>query len=566
MPTIDCDAAGIGDYFSATEVMVDPVDPGVERNAIYTVRLQVFVGTAITATPGDGSHYAFGDVAPPFTAIGTIRSPASGPWPDNRSSYYYVESHFVGDWQETKDRFDAGAVSIGTVGARIIDSLGDPTTTMDVTVSGVETVSYVLASPEVISVDPPVGPPDEVTSVTIHGHHFDESATVDFNGIAATSVVVVDSDTITCDTPALSQGLAAVKVTIDNEGLKSGTLDPGFDFTTLTVKFGSTFGIGATVIDSTHMSVIAPAHAAGTVRMEVLKDGDVFAFLDDAYEFIQAGISISPTIGSSFGDTLITLTGEDLVPGATITIDGEPAVDVTYVDAETYTFKTFPHSPGMVDIVYTPAIGDPETRQFQYHVFPSFTPPGSSPDGGELITIKRWFSEEEDGTEFIPGASVTIGGTPATDVTFIDVDTYTCIAPPHAAGLVDVVIEDISSLGLTMLYEDSFAYGSSVGSATIDAGPDKVAHGPAPSVVSVLAKTSDPSMTFLWEQTGGPQAAVISSPTTLGTNLTFNEYIPGVYTFRITGSFVDMPSVADSMAVTIQPPEVPRIRITVATP
>jgi len=64
--------------------------------------------------------------------------------------------------------------------------------------------------------------------VTITGTNFAAGATVTFGGTAATSVVVVNSTTITATTPAGSAG--AVTVTVTNPGPRSGSLTNGFTY------------------------------------------------------------------------------------------------------------------------------------------------------------------------------------------------------------------------------------------------------------------------------------------------------------------------------------------------
>ena len=62
-------------------------------------------------------------------------------------------------------------------------------------------------------------------------------------------------------------------------------------------------------------------------------------------------------------------------------------------------------------------------------VTPFFGPSG----GGTLVTI--------DGVNFLPGATVTIGGRPATGVTIVDAGTITASTPPGTAGTrVDVTV------------------------------------------------------------------------------------------------------------------------------
>lgn len=68
----------------------------------------------------------------------------------------------------------------------------------------------------------------------------------------------------------------------------------------------------------------------------------------------------------------------------------------------------------------------------------SVVPSSGSPRGGTSVTI--------NGTNFISGAVVKFGGTFgnfATSVTFVNDTKITCITPAHAAGQVDVLVENI---------------------------------------------------------------------------------------------------------------------------
>lgn len=82
----------------------------------------------------------------------------------------------------------------------------------------------------VSGVDPATGDEAGGTSVTITGTGFESGATVTFGGNAATNVSVVDSTTITCDTPAGTTGTVDVVVTVNGE---SATLSAGFEYVTL---------------------------------------------------------------------------------------------------------------------------------------------------------------------------------------------------------------------------------------------------------------------------------------------------------------------------------------------
>ena len=68
--------------------------------------------------------------------------------------------------------------------------------------------------------------------MTITGTNFAAGATVTFGGVAATSVVVTNSTTITAKTPTGSVG--SVTVTVTNTGSQSGSLANGFTYVTVT--------------------------------------------------------------------------------------------------------------------------------------------------------------------------------------------------------------------------------------------------------------------------------------------------------------------------------------------
>lgn len=84
-------------------------------------------------------------------------------------------------------------------------------------------------APVVLSVTPSVGDTAGNEPITIDGARFDADAEVEIDGNPADNVVVVDSNTIECDTPAGSAGAKDVVVTNVGAG-KSGTLANGFTY------------------------------------------------------------------------------------------------------------------------------------------------------------------------------------------------------------------------------------------------------------------------------------------------------------------------------------------------
>src|SRR6202000_625065 len=102
------------------------------------------------------------------------------------------------------------------------------------------------------------------------------------------------------------------------------------------------------------------------------------------------------------------------------------ATNVTVVDGNTITATTPAGTIGAADVVVTNTDTGtvPSTGVFTYISVPTIT--GVSPDngtaaGGTAITIT--------GTEFAPGATVTIGGNPATDLTVNGPTSITATTP-----------------------------------------------------------------------------------------------------------------------------------------
>jgi hypothetical protein len=86
------------------------------------------------------------------------------------------------------------------------------------------------AAPTVTSITPATGQLTGGTPVTIDGTNFVSAATVSFGGVPATSVVVVNTSTITAVTGAHASG--AVDVVVTNPDLQSAALTNGFTYAT----------------------------------------------------------------------------------------------------------------------------------------------------------------------------------------------------------------------------------------------------------------------------------------------------------------------------------------------
>ena len=156
--------------------------------------------------------------------------------------------------------------------------------------------SYALP-PTVTNVSPNTGTTSGGTAVTITGTNFAAGATVTFGAAAATSVVVVNSTTITAKTPAGSAGAVTVTVTV---GAQNGSQTSGF-----------------------------------------------------TYVVIPTVTSVSPNSGTTAGGTAVTITGTNFATGATVTFGGTAATNVVVVNSTTITATTPAGSAGAVTVTVT---------------------------------------------------------------------------------------------------------------------------------------------------------------------------------------------------------------------
>src|SRR5262249_12447711 len=125
------------------------------------------------------------------------------------------------------------------------------------------------------------------------------------------------------------------------------------------------------------------------------------------------------------------------VPGTTVTFGGAVATNVSVTSATSLTATTPPHAAGPVRVAVTTPDGPGGALQnaFTFVPPPSVTqisPSSGSGAGGTAITIT--------GANFQSGATVTLGGTAATSVSFVNSTTLTATTPAHAAGAVNVVV------------------------------------------------------------------------------------------------------------------------------
>lgn len=168
------------------------------------------------------------------------------------------------------------------------------------------------------------------------------------------------------------------------------------------------------------------------------------------------------------------ITGTGFGDGATVLIGGTTALDIVVVDSTQITCTTPPHARGVVDVTVRNVDLQESTLEEAFLYIPPVWEVGDEliisdeapgPDAEEveetppIIYFVLPFEGLTDGRDprkpdsdmsplkvsiggdnFIRGATITFGGTPALNIVIIDKQNASCIIPPHAAGDVDVVL------------------------------------------------------------------------------------------------------------------------------
>jgi len=172
------------------------------------------------------------------------------------------------------------------------------------TILGSYSVVGSIAIPAIISVTPVIGDPAITINMFITGTNFVDGATVKFNGVLATNVVVQASNLITCTTPIIGT-LGSVNIIVTNpNGRTSGSSGTGI-FTTI---------------------------PAPTVT------------------------AITPNTGSS-GTSITDLHGTGFYPGATVIIGGVSATNVVWVSSTQLTCTLGSSPVGVSNVVVTNVTG-----------------------------------------------------------------------------------------------------------------------------------------------------------------------------------------------------------------
>ncbi|MCZ6676332.1 MAG: IPT/TIG domain-containing protein [Candidatus Poribacteria bacterium] len=413
-------------------------------------------------------------------------------------------------------------------------------------------------APILTRVEPSNGIVTGGTSLQIIGENFQDGATVTIGGNDAIAVTFVSSTELTAQTPA---GVAGdVDVVVTNPDGQSVTLSDGFTYTSLppvivglnpasgsvtggmvftitgenfqegaVIAIGGNAAAAVTFVSSTELTAQTPAGAAGGVDVVVTNpDGQTVTLAGGfTYTSLPPVVEgIAPTSGPVTGGTAVTITGDNFQDGATVRFGENDATDVTFVsDSELTATAPAGEAGEAVVTVINPDGQEVMLTTFTYTlllpVITNITPDNDTTVGGTSLTLV--------GENFQEGATVTIGGNEATDVTFVSSTELMAQAPAGVTGDADVVITNPDG-----------------GSATLASG---FAYTPPPPIVIGI----DPTNGLV---TGGAAATITGDNFQEGVTVRFGENEASDVTF-----------VSDSeLTVTVPAGEAGQVVVTVVNP
>jgi hypothetical protein len=247
--------------------------------------------------------------------------------------------------------------------------------------------------PRLSGIAPSSGPMAGDTVVTITGSGFADTENVTFGGKYGWDLKVVDDSHLTVRTPQSSPGSVPISMTnahgagrssepaimytyefplpeLDSITPSSGSTAGGFGvsitgsgFSGATdVRFRGESGTDLTIIDDSHLTIIAPPGSAGTVSLSVINPAWTGRSLESATMFryevpVPKLTRISPSSGPIDGGTMVTLTGSGFDSARDVRFGGKPGTSLTVLDDRHLTIITPTSSPGSMPISITNAHG-----------------------------------------------------------------------------------------------------------------------------------------------------------------------------------------------------------------
>ena len=455
---------------SVTFVTTSQIKVSSPAHAAATVTVKA---TTAGGTSASGEHFTY-EAAPTITKVTPGVGPIGGGTTVTLTGSGFVSGATTVTFGGTL--ISAGSVTFVSTSQIKVSSPAHAaaTVTVKATTAGGTSGSgehFVYGPPSITKVTPNAGPTGGGTTVTLTGSGFVSGATtVTFGGtvIPAGSVTFVSSTQIKVSSPSHASGSVTVKATTAGGTSGSGEhfLYGGPAITSFTPPAGPTSGgttvtitgtgfTGATAVhfgtktaasfhvtSATTIKAVTKSNRAGLVTVTVTTPGGTaVAGSDYRYEPVPFITNFTPTVGTTAGGTMVTITGSGFVAGSTTVKFGTTtaaSVVVTATNNDILYAVTKPHAAGPVTISITTAGGmGTSSTTFTFLPVPtltSITPTAGKLVGGTVVTLR--------GTNFVTGVtSVKFGATTARSWTVTSPTKIVAVTEAHSTATVTVTVD-----------------------------------------------------------------------------------------------------------------------------
>jgi hypothetical protein len=241
----------------------------------------------------------------------------------------------------------------------------------------------------------------------------------------------MSAPTITRISPSTGPTTGGITVVITGTNLTNPSTVT-FDGTSATVNSSS----------ATSISVITPAHAAGTARVLVTTaSGTTTQAVNFTYVTVAApGISsLSPTNGPASGGNTVIITGTNLLYTTGVTFGATPASNFAILSNTQVAAVAPAGTAGATTVSVTNGTGTSGTLPYTYNgvaapVVSTVSPTSGPAAGGNTAVI--------NGSSFTNATAVTFGSTAATSFTVVSATVINATVPPgpSVGGNVSVLV------------------------------------------------------------------------------------------------------------------------------
>ena len=402
--------------------------------------------------------------------------------------------------------------------------------------------------PTVTALSTSLGSTSGGTAVTITGTNFSDVTGVSFGGVAANSFTVVSGTTINAIAPGEASAIVDLTVTTTGGTSPTSTADQ-YTFTysapvvtglstnsgftaggdsvtifginlagTTAVFFGAVAAASFTINDDGTITAVTPAQVAGITDITLQTPIGLSAVCGaDQFTYTPAGAlptitALSTTIGTTGGGQPVMITGTNFTDVTGVLFGTVAATSFRVEDSNTLVAVAPPQGAGNYDVTVTTTVGTSAVSpadQFSIATSPPVVSGLSAASGyttgGDSVTLF--------GIGFIGATQVFFGGSAASAFTINSDNSITAVAPPEAAGTVDITVQTpigTSSIGSA----DQFTFTPAGALPTVTALSTAVASTAGGSRV-VITGTNFTDVTGVSFGTVAATSFTVTSPTSL---------------------------------------------------